>query len=75
MQPAAAQGMSDMVKEMSKLKGIPVEQIMRMGATANGEPLPAASEAPLPPSSVWSGNAVRKGCRGRSLHPVRLRAN
>lgn len=50
MQPAAAQGMSDMVKEMSKLKGIPVQQIMRMGATANGEPLPAASEAPLPPS-------------------------
>jgi len=50
MQPAASQGMSDMVKEMSKLKGIPVEQIMRMGATANGEPLPAASEAPLPPS-------------------------
>ena len=28
MQPAAAQGMSDMVKEMSKLKGIPVEQII-----------------------------------------------
>ena len=51
MQPAAAQGMTDMVKEMSKLKGIPVEQIMRMGATTNGEPLPAASEAPLPPSS------------------------
>ncbi len=51
MQPAAAQGMSDMVKEMSKLKGIPVQQVMRMGATANGEPLPAASEAPLPPSS------------------------
>jgi hypothetical protein len=50
MQPAAAQGMTDMVKEMSKLKGIPVEQIMRMGATTNGEPLPAASEAPLPPS-------------------------
>jgi len=50
MQPAAAQGMSEMVKEMSKLKGIPVEQIMRMGATTNGEPLPAASEAPLPPS-------------------------
>ena len=51
MQPAASQGMADMVKEMSKLKGIPVEQIMRMGATTNGEPLPAASEAPLPPSS------------------------
>ncbi len=51
MQPSAAQGMSQMVKEVSKLKGIPVQQIMRMGATANGEPLPAASEAPLPPSS------------------------
>ncbi|MFZ1942390.1 MAG: hypothetical protein WBG23_03900 [Acidobacteriaceae bacterium] len=50
MQPAASQGMSQMVKEMSKLKGIPVEQVMRMGATANGEPLPAASEAPLPPT-------------------------
>lgn len=50
MQPGAAQGVSDMAKEVSKLKGIPIEQVMRMGATANGEPLPAASEAPLPPS-------------------------
>jgi len=50
MQPGMQQGMSDMVKEVSKLKGIPVDQITRMGATANGEPLPAASEAPLPPS-------------------------
>jgi len=50
MYPGMQQGMSDMVKETSKLQGIPVDQIMRMGATANGEPLPAASEAPLPPS-------------------------
>jgi hypothetical protein len=50
IQPAASQGMSQMIKEMSKLKGIPVEQVTRMGATANGEPLPAASEAPLPPT-------------------------
>jgi hypothetical protein len=50
VQPAAAQGMSDLVKESSKLKGIPVQQVMRMGATTNGQPLPAASEAPLPPS-------------------------
>ena len=48
MQPAAAQGISDMTKEVSKLKGFPVQQITRMGATTNGEPLPAASEAPLP---------------------------
>lgn len=47
--PGARQGMADMVKEMSKLKGIPVLQVMRMGTTMNGEPLPAASEAPLPP--------------------------
>ena len=47
----AGQGMSEMVKEMSKLKGTPVLQVMRMGMTADGSPLPAASEAPLPPST------------------------
>ena len=47
-QPAAGQGIADMVKEMSKLKGVPVLQIMRMGTTLNGDPLPAASEAALP---------------------------
>ena len=47
-QPAAGKGMADMVEEMSKLKGVPVLQIMRMGTTADGTPLPAASEAPLP---------------------------
>jgi hypothetical protein len=51
MQPGSAEGMAEMVKEMSKLKGVPVMQVMRMGATANGEPLPAASEAPLPASN------------------------
>jgi hypothetical protein len=47
-QPAAGKGMADMVEEMSKLKGIPVLQIMRLGTTVDGTPLPAASEAPLP---------------------------
>jgi len=47
-QPAAGKGMADMVEEMSKLKGIPVLQIMRMGTTVDGAALPAASEAPLP---------------------------
>jgi hypothetical protein len=51
MQPGSAEGMAEMVKEMSNLKGVPVMQVMRMGATANGEPLPAASEAPLPASN------------------------
>lgn len=46
----AGEGMSQMVKEMSKLKGTPVLQVMRMGMTTDGKPLPAASEAPLPAS-------------------------
>ena len=50
MQPGMGQGLADLVKEMSKLKGVPVLQVMRIGTTANGEPLPAASEAPLPPT-------------------------
>jgi hypothetical protein len=51
MQPGSAEGMAEMVKEMSKIKGMPVMQVMRMGMTANGQPLAAASEAPLPPSN------------------------
>jgi hypothetical protein len=51
MQPGTSQGMTEMVKEMSKLKGVPVFQVMRMGSTVNGAPLPAASEAPLPESN------------------------
>jgi hypothetical protein len=49
-QPGSGKAMADMVKEMSKLKGIPVLQVMRMGTTVSGDPLPAASEAPLSPS-------------------------
>jgi hypothetical protein len=45
----ASKGMADMADEMSKLKGTPVLQVMRMGMTTDGTPLPAASEAPLPP--------------------------
>lgn len=50
-QPGATQALSDMRTEMEKLKGVPVMQIMRMGATTDGKPLPAASEAPLPSDS------------------------
>ena len=45
----ASKGMAEMTEEMSKLKGTPVLQVMRMGMTTDGKPLPAASEAPLPP--------------------------
>ena len=47
-QPGANQAMGDMMKEMQKLDGVPVMQVMRMGTTVNGQTLPAASEAPLP---------------------------
>jgi hypothetical protein len=51
MQPGSAQGSAELAKETSKLKGTPVMQVVRMGITANGDPLPAASEAPLPPAN------------------------
>jgi hypothetical protein len=50
-QPGAAKGMSEMASEVQKLKGVPILQVMRMGMTSNGQPLPAASEAPLPASN------------------------
>ncbi len=67
MQPGSSQGMAEMVKEMSKLKGVPVLQIMRMGSTANGQPLPAASEAPLPESNSVqmpsAGEVAKEGAK------------
>jgi hypothetical protein len=50
-QPGMSQGMSSMAGEVSQMKGIPIEQITRIGMSANGAPLPAASEAPLPADS------------------------
>jgi hypothetical protein len=57
-QPGMSAGMADMVKEMSKLEGVPVSQIMRMGTTTDGSPLPAASEAPLPQSNGPTAGSV-----------------
>jgi hypothetical protein len=58
MQPGMFSGMAEMAKEMSKLKGVPVSQVMRMGTTMDGSPLPAASEAPLPASNGPNAGAV-----------------
>lgn len=62
-QPGANQAMGDMVKEMQKLDGVPVMQVMRMGTTVNGQPLPAASEAPLPaePAGPSKGEIAKAG--------------
>jgi hypothetical protein len=57
-QPGMFSGMADMAKEMSKIKGVPVSQTMRMGTTVDGSPLPAASEAPLPASNGPNGGAI-----------------
>jgi hypothetical protein len=55
-QAQSSEAMRAMAKEMSQIKGVPVLQVMRMGITTNGEPLAAASEAPLPESA--SGPSV-----------------
>ena len=62
-QPGANQAMGDMMKEMRKIDGVPVMQVMRMGTTANGQPLPAASEAPLPtePAGPSKGDIAKAG--------------
>jgi hypothetical protein len=61
--PGAGQAVSQMAEEMRKLKGVPIMQVMRVGTTTNGQPLPAASEAPLPAdasSAAPSGGQVAK---------------
>ena len=63
--PGAGEALSDMAGEMQKLKGVPIMQVMRMGTTVNGQPLPAASEAPLPaesgPAMPSAGQVAKAG--------------
>jgi hypothetical protein len=56
-QAAASDAMKTLAKEMADLQGIPVLQVMRMGLSANGQPLPAASEAALPANSAAEKSA------------------
>ena len=68
--PGASQGLADMGKEMQKIQGVPVMQVMRMGTTTDGKPLPAASEAPLPPDSspaMPSGGDIAKQSAASAL--------
>ena len=68
--PGAGQALSSMAGEMQKLKGVPIMQVMRMGTTANGQPLPAASEAPLPAEASSSGpssGSIAKSAMGSML--------
>jgi len=66
-----AKGMAEMTREMSKLKGVPVLTVMRMGSSADGQPLPAASEAPAaaetksPDMKEAGGKAAASAALGR----------
>jgi len=61
--PGATSALGDMAKEMQKLDGVPIMQVMRMGTTINGQPLPAASEAPTPaaPAGPTKGDVAKAG--------------
>jgi hypothetical protein len=63
--PGAGIALGDMAKEMQKLDGVPIMQVMRMGTTVNGQPLPAASEAPTPaaPAGPSTGDVAKEGAK------------
>ncbi len=68
--PGANQALSSMATEMEKIHGVPVLQITRLGTTADGQPLPAASEAPLPPDNspaMPSGKEIAKETAASAL--------
>lgn len=68
--PGATQALTDMGKEMQKIKGVPVMQVMRIGSTTDGKPLPAASEAPLPADTspaMPSGSDIAKQSAASAL--------
>jgi hypothetical protein len=61
--PGANQALGDMTKEMQKIDGVPIMQVMRMGTTVNGQPLPAASESPSTPEAAGpsAGEVAKAG--------------
>ncbi len=61
--PGANQALGQMAGEMQKLDGVPIMQVMRMGTTTNGQPLPAASEAPTAadPAGPSKGDVAKAG--------------
>jgi hypothetical protein len=46
-QPGGAQALADLKKEAAKMSGLPVLQVTRVGVSADGQPLPAPSVAPV----------------------------
>lgn len=66
MNPGRGTSMKDMADEMSKIKGVPVSQIMRMGSTVDGTPVPAASEMALPQSNTPSMGSAASQAAGQA---------
>ncbi len=69
------QGYGEMAKEVSKLKGVPIYTVMRMGSTVDGKPLPAASEAPLPDANQSAphpsaGDAAKDGANNAATSAI-----
>jgi hypothetical protein len=56
-QPGGAQALDELKKESGKVSGLPVLQVTRVGVTPDGQPLPAASVAPLPQSQNHGSTA------------------
>jgi hypothetical protein len=56
-QPGGAQALADLKKEAAKMNGVPVLQITRVGVSADGQPLPAPSVAPMAQSKSGGSSA------------------
>jgi hypothetical protein len=58
--PEMAKGMSDMIKEMAKMDGVPVETVMKMGGNGTAPPsnAPANQDQAASQPSTDSGSAL-----------------
>jgi hypothetical protein len=56
-QPGGAQALAELKKESTKMSGLPVLQVTRVGVTADGQPLPPPSSVPLAQSQNQGSTA------------------
>jgi hypothetical protein len=56
-QPGGAEALADLKKEASKVRGFPVLEVTRVGVSADGQPLPAPSVAPISNTQENSSSA------------------
>ena len=63
-QPGMMKGMSELAKESSKLEGVPVLQIVRMGGSGEGAPNNSNAEAEKPAPSAGDAALGKLGLGG-----------